>query len=561
MAHLCVPIMVRSVPQAASQAARAAELGADYVEYRLDEVGPDRLADVSELVSRSALPCIATCRAEEEGGLSDLSPLQRLEVLTVAVAAGARYVDFELACVQKDPHVRNAVFALAGPEAVSKAELGPRAGERCGLILSAHDFFGRPNKLTGIVADMQTLPCDVAKVAWMARTVRDNLEAFELIRLSTKPMIALCMGEAGLMSRVLAGKAGAWLTFAALSAEGNTAPGQVTLADLMDLYGYRQIGPSSKVYGVVGWPVSHSLSPAVHNAAMRGRAHEERGSGGGVAGGAATQGVYLPLPVVPGYESFKATLESLSTDEHLHFSGASITLPHKEDAQHYAEATGARVDPSAHALGTVNTLAFEATASLRASRPTTLGSNWRAANTDATAIVDCLAAALPGGRGGLAGTSVAVIGAGGTGRTAAGALAAVGCEVTLYNRTYERAVAVAGEISGVSPARWEDLTHNRHQIYINCTTVGMYPRSDGNVLAGMDFTPPKGSMALDCVYTPRQTRFLQAFTDAGCVAISGLEMFLHQAARQYEIWHNAAPDLAIMRHAAERELDRREAAH
>ncbi len=531
MAHICVPIMVKSVSQAAALAARSAEAGADYVEYRLDELGAESASEITELMVRTPLPAIATCRGEAEGGLSDLDDDGRLSLLTAAVAGGARYIDFELASVNGNAAVARRLFQLAGLQAKVKADKGPRAGEPCKLILSAHDFFGRPNKLTSLVADMQSLPCDVAKVAWMARTVRDNLEAFELIRMSAKPLIALCMGEAGLMSRLLAGKAGAWLTFAALSAEGGSAPGQATIQEMLRLYRYREIKPSTRVFGVIGWPVGHSLSPAVHNAAMQG-----------------LPGVYLPLPVMAGYESLKATLEALSVDDHLHFAGASVTVPHKEDAMRYAEAANARVEPSAHALGTVNTLAWE-------------GGHWRAANTDAAAIVDSLAAALSGGRAGLVGKRVAVIGAGGTGRTAAGALVGEGCSVTLYNRTFERGVAVAKDIAGVTAARWEALAHERHDVYVNCTTVGMYPHVEGNVLAGMDFVPPRGSVAMDCVYTPRETRFLKIFSDAGCKAISGLEMFLHQAARQFELWHRQPADLGVMRQVAEAELDRREAKH
>src|SRR4029079_3943496 len=136
------------------------------------------------------------------------------------------------------------------------------------FILSSHDFNGRPAVLNNIVADLSERRNSVAKIVWTARTVRDNIEAFEILQTRQKPTIALCMGEAGLISRVLAKKCGAFLTFASLRDQSATAPGQVTIADMKNLYRWDAIQPSTRVYGVVGSPVAHSMSPAIHNAAF-----------------------------------------------------------------------------------------------------------------------------------------------------------------------------------------------------------------------------------------------------------------------------------------------------
>src|SRR5206468_7183882 len=141
--------------------------------------------------------------------------------------------------------------------------------------------------------------------------------------------IALCMGEAGLISRVLAKKFGGFLTFASLKNESATAPGQVTIHDMKQLYRWDAIGPKTKVYGVVASPVMHSMSPAIHNAAF------ER---------VGFDGVYLPMLVQPGYESFKAFMESFLNFPPIDLSGLSITLPHKENALRYLKEKGAQIE-------------------------------------------------------------------------------------------------------------------------------------------------------------------------------------------------------------------------
>src|SRR5207237_7592570 len=136
------------------------------------------------------------------------------------------------------------------------------------LIVSSHELQGRPRRLNNLIAELHEVPAAVTKIVWMARSIRDNLESFEILQHRQKPTIALCMGEAGLISRVLAKKFGAFLTFTSLRDESATAPGQITIADMKRLYRWDAIGPRTKVFGVVAKPVAHSMSPAIHNAAF-----------------------------------------------------------------------------------------------------------------------------------------------------------------------------------------------------------------------------------------------------------------------------------------------------
>ena len=216
------------------------------------------------------------------------------------------------------------------------------------------------------------------------------------------------------------------------------------------LYRWDAINADTKVYGVVASPVMHSMSPAIHNAGFDAVGHD---------------GVYLPLLVNPGYESFKAFMESFLAFEPLHLSGLSVTLPHKENALRYLKEKGAEVEELAERIGTVNTIVIE-----RAAGRLPL----RGFNTDYAAILDTITTALGISREDLADKRVAVIGAGGTGRTAVAALAEYGATVVVYNRTMERAEELAKEFNGrrgkVVAARMEKLCDSCCHIFINTTS-------------------------------------------------------------------------------------------
>src|SRR5690606_4633001 len=185
--------------------------------------------------------------------------------------------------------------------------------------------------------------------AWRARSLRDNLEAFELLRHRSKPLVALCMGEFGLMSRVLASKFGAMLTFTCEDRLHATAPGQPTVEELTQLYRVRCVKPSTRVYGVIGWPVRQSRGPLVHNALFDRVQHD---------------GVYVPMPIAPGWEPFKATLDAMLEARWLGFRGASVTLPHKEHLLRFVRERGGVVEEEAARIGAANTLVVSSDGSL-----------------------------------------------------------------------------------------------------------------------------------------------------------------------------------------------------
>lgn len=524
--RLTVPVFVHDLADALAMAARAAEHGADLVEYRIDEFTDP--ASVVKLIEQSPLPCLITCRPTWEGGNYDGEETDRISLIEHAGLGGRQpaYIDIELAAWQSSANVRQKVSLVID----HPGQIRPT---HTGLILSSHDFQTRPVDLYQLVEAMAQAPaCRVIKLAWRARSLRDNIEAFEIIGRRLKPTIALCMGEYGLPSRVLAKKFGALLTFASLDDAAATAPGQPTVSDLKNLYRWDAINPATRVYGVVGHPVAHSMSPAIHNAGFDAVNHD---------------GVYLPMPITPEYESFKATMIAWLDMPELHFSGASVTIPHKENLLRFVKEQGGTIEPLAQKIGAANTLTRLDDGSLLAS------------NSDYSGALDAICDGLSITRDQLKGKRVAVIGAGGAARAIVAGLAHQGCTVVIYNRTIEKAQALADQFndkntpqhpgqhtdSKVVAAKLQKLCDSCCQVYINCTPIGMHPNVNDTPIP----TPPanwgKDTVVFDTIYNPLETRLLREAKAAGCITIAGSEMFVRQAAVQFKQWtgHDAPVDV------------------
>jgi 3-dehydroquinate dehydratase/shikimate dehydrogenase len=336
------------------------------------------------------------------------------------------------------------------------------------------------------------------------------------------------MGEFGLMSRVLAPKFSGLLVYAASQSGAETAPGQPSVRRLKQ-HGFDRVGPRTALYGVIGWPVGHSLSPAVHNAGFEAVGHD---------------GVYLPLPVPPEYEHLKATVGSFLDHPRLDFRGASVTAPHKESLLRFVKERGGEVDLLAQRIGAANTLWVDER-------------GWpRCTNTDAPAVVEALCAGMGVTAAALAGRRVAVLGAGGMARAAVAALSDAGATVVVFNRTQSRAEALAEEFNNrpgrVAAGTPDAIGCGCFDIFVNCTLVGM----QGGPAAGRsplpDGVPLNDKVAvLDTVYAPRATSLLKQAELAGARTIGGLEVFLRQAALQFERWTGGPAPLEAFQRAVQ----------
>ncbi|MEY4534115.1 MAG: 3-dehydroquinate dehydratase/shikimate dehydrogenase [Planctomycetota bacterium] len=507
------------VTPALERAAAARADGADLVEWRIDLLAMMPGADgaIARLVRDSPLPCILTVRSEVEGGAFDGSPVEAARVLAAAVRCGhpPRFIDAEARMLQ-DAH--------AGAE-LHAALATLDDGARPSLIVSMHDHAGRPASLWSSLERMWAdRACSVAKVAWTARTLRDNLEAFDVLASRQGPTIALCMGEQGVLSRVMGAKFGAFLTFARLDDEEGTAPGQPTVRELVDRYRVKGITRHTRVYGIVGWPVAHSRGPIVHNAWFGQLGLDAR---------------YLPLPVGPSWESFKASMSELVDHPALDLAGVSVTLPHKEHLVRFVQERGGALDDASLAIGAANTLLIDPHSR-----------SLRACNTDALAGIESLAEALGRASDDLRGLRVAILGAGGVARAMAWACANAGAQVVVINRTHDRAVELAasfdGRPGGRGPMRVEagdaaSIGCGCFHAFVNATPLGMKdgPAPDESPIP--DDAALDGVVVMDTVYVPERTPLVQQATSRGARVVTGLGMFMRQAALQCELWTGTRP--------------------
>lgn len=541
MCLVCVPIMVRDEASALGDALQARLAGAELVELRIDSFF-EGLADdeerarearaVERLVAECPLPCIVTCRVKEEGGHYEGDDEARAGLLEHLAASKRppRFVDVEGARLAKSAALRRAAEHLGG------------AGTT--IVVSSHDFSGRPSDLSRrLIALREDPACGVLKVAYRARSLRDSLELLDIVHERDRPTIGLGMGEFGMLTRVLAGKFGAMLTFASLRDSSTTAPGQPTVAELTGQYRFRSIGEKTRVYGVVGWPVSQSIGVFVHNAAFEAAGHD---------------GVYLPLPVgaaegdVEGsYASLKATLLSLIDHPLLGFGGCSVTLPHKEGLVRLGLEQGWSVEPEAAAIGAANTLVVE-----RGSDGSVTGA--RVMNTDAPAAAECLQSAL----GSLHGRRISVLGAGGAARAVAYGAASRGAAVRIFNRDAQRAARLAeelGERLGVELGHGSLATAAAAEAdaIVNCTSVGMKtgPEPGGAAVDVSEVASRnRGTVVFDTVYSPLVTPLIARARERGLRTIEGVEMYVGQACAQSAAWTGMAPARALFERLARERL-------
>ncbi|MHB0877057.1 MAG: shikimate dehydrogenase, partial [Anaerolineae bacterium] len=422
-----------------------------------------------------------THRPEREGGAYRGSEDERLAVLRHAIALGAAYVDVEADSVQA---------------------LGERGGSK--LIVSHHDLTGTAHPLHRLYADLAGLGADVVKVAVTANDIADNLDVFEVLRRAERPTIALAMGEAGVVSRLLAGRFGAFLTFASLDGDAAVAPGQVPLRDMLRMYRVREVTQATRLFGVIANPVGHSMSPAVHNAAFA---------------ALGLDALYLPL-LVRDLEGFVASFTPLG------FEGYSVTIPHKQAIIPLLD----EVEPLAQRIGAVNTVAVR-------------NGRLYGSNTDVEGAMLSIAEALPAGQP-LAGLTALLIGAGGLARALAFGLRDRGVRVVIANRTADRARDLAAE-AGAETLPLADIASVRADLLLQTTSVGMHPKVDESIVPAEALRP--GLLVYDAVYNPLETRLLREARQAGCITVSGLGHFINQAAKQFELWTGVPAPREVMR--------------
>jgi len=490
MVSIAVPISAADAEGVLTLARYAAAAGADLVEVRLDtcvKMGADPAAVVAAL-PKLPLPAIFTLRHESENGDWSPSDIDRVRLYNEAMRLGVAWVDIELAQL---PALTSA---------------GLVRGKATRLILSYHDFDGMGKDLPGRIAAMKAAGADWPKIAVRPSDAADLAVIRDLYQTTKGPLIAIAMGEHGLPSRLLAGAWGAALTFARLDGDNGSAPGQPTVGELLTLYRIKQQNAQTKIYGVIGSPVSHSLSPLIHNAAF---AHDKLNA------------VYVPFRVEDAVTFWRTCGEWID--------GLSITIPHKTaliGQMHTIEDLARRV-------GAINTVYRD-----RDLKPV-------GANTDALAVISCVQEQVCSVKGRV----VLVLGAGGVGRAIGVAMKDHGARVIIVNRTADKAKELADEI-GAEYMTLDRALSVEFDVLVNGTSAGMGKPQE---------TPwptehhREGSVVFDTVYHPLETRLLRDALRAGARTVGGLEMLVRQALGQYHRWTGReAPEHLMMRACLDR---------
>jgi 3-dehydroquinate dehydratase/shikimate dehydrogenase len=498
---ICIAIQAATPAEMFSRASIALK-DSRFLEFRLDSL-PSPTAALPRLkkflAENKNTTAIATCRRKPNTGGFAGSLDEELSILLKAARAGAHIVDLEIESAEElaPAHLEKFRTALR------------KAGAQ--LLISFHDF-SRTHAVERAADRIAAFAPDLIKVVSTAQTLSDNLAILRLIedRSASARLLGIAMGEEGLVSRVLGPRAGSAFTFASLEDSSGTAPGQVTARTMRTLYRAHQLDHDTRIFGVAGNPIAHSLSPLMHNTAFRREG---------------VNAVLLPLKTRTIQDLLTLMLE-------LPMSGCAVTMPLKQEVMPHL----AGMEPLVARIGACNTLR--------------VGGDLKVYgyNTDVAGVVRPLERRIK-----LKGSRIAVLGAGGAARAAVFGLVDQGAQVFVINRTHESAVALA-RAAKAKALKHTAFAKQRFDALINSTPCGMKDSKQALPIAENELN---ADLVFDMVYNPLETPLLKLAKSRGIPTISGLEMFVQQGARQFEIWTGKTPLEDEMRRTVERELKRR----
>ena len=475
LSKVCVAI-IGSTPAEMIEKATVALKEFTFLEFRLDYLEKP-LAALPKFrqffADNTAATAIATCRRAAYGGKFGGNVAAELEVLCKAAENGFLLADLE----------------IESAEAIKKIGVEKLRETGVALIISHHDFAATKD-LDGILARIDRFSPDYVKIVPTAKSLSDNITLIRFLErvADHTNVIGICMGDAGVISRVLGVRAGSAFTFAAATPGEETGPGQIAARTLVETYRIDQVDVATKVYGVAGNPIRSSLSPIMMNTAFRRET---------------VNAVYLALQTTRVNDLVKLIHE-------IPLQGVSITMPLKEDILPHLEQT----DTLSARIGAVNTIRL-------------LDGKLFGFNTDVAGIVGPLEKRLP-----LRGAKVLVLGAGGAARAAVFGVRDRGADVYILNRTSETAQKLARQ-SGSHVLRRDALGKTQFDVIINATPVGMAGNKAPQILEPQHL---QTRLVFDLVYNPLETPLIRMARQKSIPIITGVEMFVQQGARQFEIF-------------------------
>lgn len=471
---------------------RQAESRADVIEIRFDCLDPREIQSTIEHARTSTKPLIITYRPASQGGRRDLSRAERIGFWKAVMPAlgGTDYlVDHE--------------FDLDIPFDPDRT------------IISLHDFDGSPSDLLSRYENLVKSDAATVKIAIHAEDAVDGLDVWKL--LGNASVVPIAMGNAGKWTRILGLAYGAAMTYASIDKQGETAPGQITAEDLIDVYRVKELDASTDVYGVLAGDSSYSLSPYMHNPTFK---------------QAGLNAVFIPFTVKDLDAFIRRMVRRESREVELNFRGFSITNPHKQSIIKHLDS----IDETARKIGAVNTVKID-------------GNKLRGFNTDAPGFI----APLKVMHGDLNGAKVIVVGAGGAARACIYALQEEGAEVGIMVREPEKASDLAREFDIKTHRLMTDEPPTATDILVNATPLGTKgERQDETVFTAGELVGVK--LVYDLVYNPAETRLIREAKAAGAKTLGGMDMLIAQGARQIKIWTGGDAPVEEMRGAVTKRM-------
>ncbi len=478
LGKICVAI-TGSTPEEMLERAAAAVKETAFLEFRLDYLTQPaqslpRFKDF--LTEHNEATLIATCRRDANGGRFKAPLVAQFDILAAAAAFGFQIVDVELESAEADAKATSGLLSRLRTTGAA-------------LIVSFHDFKATGD-LDAVYQRIQPFQPDFVKIVPTANSLTDNITLMRFLERTSDltSVVGVCMGDAGIISRVLGLRAGSAFTFAAATVGEETAPGQIAARTLVENYRIEDLDLSTKVYGVAGDPIGKSLSPVMMNTAFRRET---------------VNAVYLALQT-------SDVKDLVNVMKEIPLQGVSITMPHKQAILPYLEHT----DPLSAQIGACNTVLRQ-------------GGKLYGFNTDVQGILIPLQKRIA-----LKDAKVLVLGAGGAARAAVFALRDKGADVSILNRTPETAARLAKQ-AGAKVIKREALAKATFDVILNATPVGMAGITAATLV---DPAALKAKLVFDMVYNPVDTPLLKLARSQGISVITGLEMFVQQGARQFEIW-------------------------
>jgi shikimate 5-dehydrogenase len=476
---------------------RQAEKFADVIELRFDCLKSDQLNIAMKMLAEinTGKPLLATYRSQDQGGHSNATPQRRKEFW------------------------RDLPSLFWGSDVEEDISDIKTTAEH--KIMSFHDFKGVPKTLSDIYKKLSAR-ADIVKIALQTDDITDTIPLWKLLnqaRSENRQIMPIAMGEAGKWTRILGAAHGVPLTYASLESGSETAPGQISAKDLIEVYRAKQLDENTAVYGIIAGNTSYSMSPYIHNAAFK---------------AVNMNAVFVPLQTADLDEFIRRMVKLETREIDLNFAGFSVTAPHKRAIMRHLD----YIDDTAQSIAAVNTVKV-------------VGGQLHGFNTDADGFIQPLKNLY----GDLRDARVAVVGAGGAARACVYALSKDGVDLTIFARNREKAKDLAEEFSADSDEfpntkdKEPGTCFSAYDILVNTTPLGTKGASEQESIAM--FEQLNGvKIVYDIVYNPIETRLLREAATAGAQTLNGLEMLIGQAVGQFEIWTDGDAPVSKMRHAA-----------